>query len=345
MMSEKNVPPLFLAISLLLVGNAQAHGQFQECIGAYDLMLPGRVEFALFPEAYLVEKKHTNEAVFSNGYVATDVRFFPGNYVGVMAAPKVEALQSLRSKLAARMEKHKQRLKDEGDEDIALAQTFYNLQRPNSFSIKGVSVIHHYEWIKGNIYYFGFERGKLDENIAELKEFLHDFHVRAVFDVPNADRICMPYADVKMPLDAERNLSVAMMVVDHPEIEILFQDTLQRVTKYSEKLYSAEHQLTYYWERRNHRGDSKVNYDWPKFENISIDGMTGKSTAVTLSRTGGSKDRGYAAYANSERDGVRRELMLIVTRNSSRALGKPMSTDEFDKLAESIAKSIRRRVQ
>jgi hypothetical protein len=112
------------------------------------------------------------------------------------------------------------------------------------------------------------------------------------------------------------------------------------------KKFTADHDNEFFWGGR-YQDFSKGHLLWFEPHSVKLNGVKGVSTFMELTRQDGKIDYGYfAASRGNRKTADSSDLKMYVIRDSKNAISKgikPMDKDEFIKLAETIAASVKQR--
>ena len=352
-----------------------------ECVGRVQMDLPDRVEFAL---GFSLKQTGKKEAPgiryfeFENGDVTGEADYrINDTLIDVSRDGNIDDF--LRYKQNFIKQRQEDRKKKKGLLALPPVMTkAHKTELPNSFAWSW-----HNDHIQGHLFranrvFVGRVLDYKEEHAVFPEErfryFLTNFSPRAIFELPSQQGICFPYGFIRDDGTKLRYVSVAMRLLDHPDVEIVFLDT------YARKV--SPHRLPEYKGSRDHAEDSWSSYEIGEsneltinhYHDVDLGGFTGKYATATIARpldpAGTTRDRenqeqysirveremaegkylldyGYMAYYKGDPDKPGEpDLKLSVIRTASRALkaGKtPVTQEELYAIAKKIAASIKRR--
>ncbi len=314
-----------------------------ECIGRYQISLPGDVEVAL------AQTKAFPPASSRNPYVFDDGKSAP--HSGMTYAGGVFVTPLVTSDEVRRIVKENQDVTDKAkrgyikDGDRATAESLGRLPltMKDAYAWRAGNEIDLY-LLRGNRL-FHWNGGNFEEyetNYARMIKLIDGLRLRALFEIPEESGMCIPYAFIPDDGKAWQKAGVTMRLKDHPDVEIFFEEEPPS-TDPREKM-TAKDELEFFW-GRNYGAAKEVQLNWPPYRSVKLDSRDGESTFVDIIRKDGSRDFGYAAYVKGDPKAANEtpNLMLFVIRTAARAKDKPVSERELKDLAKKIAASIKRR--
>jgi hypothetical protein len=317
-----------------------------ECVGRYQLNIPGEVEVALTTEEGFLTTDLAVHIGFKNGLAAPYSRFIYRGEIDISTTMKSEEVALLQKKIDAKVNTLKKYYIENYREDVAQSIKPITLASPTAFSWQAGVVVHQYIYQDNRI--FGFIAGEQDSLIENLKLshlIVDNLHPRPLFVLPKGEGICIPYGFISDDGKPARHVAVTMRLIDHPDVEIFFEDqTAPRPYKTGADLPDAKHLNFLFW-KQEARHTKGIEVLFPGYRNIELDGQTGSASFVEITRSDGSKDYGYAAVVSGDYTAKTDtpQLMLYAIRTASRTKGTPVSKNELKDMAEKIAASIKRR--
>jgi hypothetical protein len=310
-----------------------------ECVGRYQLNVPGDVEVALRSLASFTDPNVVLKYRFEDGTGAPYSRGFSVSHV-----VDSRAFESLKIETQKKRQQRKKNLLAEGDLENADAMRPYDAGEPNTFvwlAKSGATIFIQHE---GRI--FNLSGG--NENATGLQftqSTLATFHPPPLYDLPPSPGLCIPYGFIADDDREPHDIGVTMRLKDHPDVEIFFQDQTAR-PPYKTGAHQADskHLNFGFWEDEVH-GEKEINVLFPGYHGVHLDGREGTASFVEITHTDGSKDYGYAAVVAGDYQATADtpRLMLYVIRTAARAKGAPVSKHDLKEIAEKIAASVKRR--
>ena len=189
----------------------------------------------------------------------------------------------------------------------------------------------------------------LDRSRAVISAFAKSISPRPLFDSPPKVGVCLPYTFISDDGDVSRSIGVTYRLQDHPDVTIWLEDSSasspmpdQDATK-----FTAEYRTEFFW-GQDYQSRKAYRSLWPGTRQVQLDGRKGVASLVELKRDDDTIDYGYLAVArgdpNAKQDTP--DLMLYVIRDAKNAVAKgkqPIDKDDFVKMAQTIAASVRHR--
>ena len=368
---------MFLTIVCLmpfLVSAETPPGWKTECVGYYQLALPGEVEVALTnPDASESWGTTGADYHFTDGSRAVDSRLYIGNIGDLLLVSSLQppdAFNRVKRKAEIGTEKYKKKLIAGGRSDAVKRIRPYPVSMPNTFGwlydgsggdiysrnySSGGADIHMQRG--GRIYFYGFQlpgSPKKESGALLVDQFIKRFRTRDLFEIPPETGLCIPYGFIATDDGKKgRSIAITFRLKAHPDVDIFFSDIRAKIPyKIDDKTLHDEtkKEIEDFWsDSSNIRDYKQVVLDQPKFRVIELAGQPGYATLGTITRLYDDTDFGYVAYAQGNYDAEKKEkntqnLMLYVIRTAAHTRGTPMSKKELLKLAEQIAASVKRRV-
>lgn len=321
-----------------------------ECIGYYQLALPGEVEFAVVPPEF-----------FTAAYDGGPYRYEDGVHAGFDYLPmwvtrpmSREDFAQLRVRMLQVMENERQRLHDEAAQfrgldlreknyEHARALKEFNLGTPDTFATQSIRGAVSYTYRGGRVYRIYAKPDVMAQEIQRI-------HARAPYEIPTPPGACFPYSFLADAEGQRPSIRASMRLREHPEVEIHFEDVRARDWR---KDYSKAVNLTSaqahrsFWSgdyAQRHQGVTLKGL-FP-YRKVLLDGREGVATFGEIKRNDGSIDYGYLAIVKGDFETTEDvpDLLLYVIRTAALAGGKtPVTEDELKDMAEAIAASIKRR--
>jgi hypothetical protein len=190
-----------------------------------------------------------------------------------------------------------------------------------------------------------------EKNNEELIEFINTSKSRKIYAIPDEEGICIPYAFIKSDRNQRRSISASYRMKSHPDIIITFKDSGSNILrKKDDHTKDVKYELNDFWSQYQGPGDTTtVRSIWkiPSTHSITLAGRSGLASFVVAVRPDGTMDYGYLAIANSGVGEPKNTLQLLIIQTSAHAQAAgitPLDKENFLRLAEMIAKSIRPRL-
>lgn len=308
-----------------------------ECIGRYQITLPSEVEIALIK--LNKNKDGTSGELFNDGQVASfaHLDYYGDLYVSAQVA-EIEYGQ-YKQVLELRNKKSKQEYLNSSDEK---KQNWGKQMKPmtyNTSSLFGWDIEDRYPglyfYLENRIFIYQPSHGNNALRKKQFNSVLNDLRPRPLYFLPKQPGVCIPYGFIADDGTAPRNIAVAMRLIDHPDVEIFFQDGAP----------SKEPKMAITLFLGGYVNDEKgINVDFRGYRSITMGEQKGKALFVTIERMDDTIDYGYIAYVKGDVSAATDTpaQMLFVIRTASRAKGTPVSKDELKEMTEKIMSSIKR---
>ncbi len=343
-----------------------------ECIGHYQLSLPGEVEVALTTMRKLYKPNDTPDAhLYADGESAPYTDFNGMEITAEVPPSEFEALKRLAiadnvKGKEALFQKAKS-IDDREERQRALSEAMQSkplaLKDGNKFGwafSKGGFEL--YQFHNGHIFYHeispwrkptpeeeiarGTAARLIDRSFgqAQLDTLLNTFQARKLYELPSTQGTCVPYGF--MPDDGKnhRKVVVMMRLKEHPDVEIYFEDDTAPVLDPKNPGLSPRGEISYFLARRNMWRIKEVHLGFPAYREVKLDGREGEYAFAEIRRPDNSKDYGYVAYVKGDGGAAvdTPNLMLYVIRTAALAKGTPVSAKELKDIAQKIAASVKR---
>lgn len=329
-----------------------------ECVGRYQVTLPGKVEVAAISVDDIIHGEI--------GYIDSRI-LYRATFSDHSTAPFSSATRATRTIAPSDAENFSsrfKRLRDASDNQPFFIPTanrrwvelpLYN-NKANAIWVTPYGYLA-YVYINNRFYLFEYsdydakptsDEAGFSAILGVLQDKLKSFHPRALYEIPTQPGVCSPYVFFLDDGNKTRNVGVTMRLIDHPDVEIFFQDSSYPFG-YEVKTNNPETQLNAFWDNVGRIRDSikYIDMDWHRYRDVNIAGIHGKGTFVTITNKDESKDYGYCAYAIStpEINVMADNKRVYVIRTAARAKAKgiePVSKDDIKAIAESVMASIKR---
>lgn len=343
-----------------------------ECIGRYQISVPGEVEVALTTMRKLYKPNDTPPPyyVYSDGTTASHTRF---NGMQVTVEVPFSEFKAFKKFAISRYEKYREDLiKEANSEDIdslrekALKQAAHSkpmkFNANNMFGWEFLGGMDLYQFYDGHIFFYEnsaqrpltveeknaptafpveFERSIAQ---ADLDSFIRAFHPRKLFEPPKGQGLCIPYAFIADDGKKWREVGVTMRLKDHPDVEIFLLDKSPLPSDPSGPNRNAKEEIAFFWKWMNRSKTKEVRLGFPSFRTVKMDSREGAYSFAEILRPDGNVDFGYVAYVKGDPDAATDtpNLMLYVIRTAANAKGKPVSKGDLKDIAQKIAASVKR---
>jgi len=351
-----------------------------ECVGRVQMDLPDRVEFALGFDLKQTKKKEGAGArgYFKNGDGTGEIGYSI-NEASISVSREGNNSDFLRHKQSFIKERQEDQKKKNGllDPPPVISNT-RKIELPNAFAWSWPNYVDAHLFRADRVFIVRVSKYKEEAAFSEarLQYFLANFSPRAIFELPTQQGICFPYGFIKDDGGKPHYVSVAMRLLDHPDVEIVFQETNadkespDRLSEYKGSRGHVQNFWSFYKPSQGNKLDGTINH----YHDVDLGGFTGIYATATIARpidpadTTGYRenqeqystrvkremaegkyplDYGYMAYYKGDPNKPGEpDLKLSVIRTASRAtkVGKtPVTQEELYGMAKKIAASIKRR--
>ena len=307
-----------------------------ECVGRYELALPGSVEVAV----------STRESL--HGGVKDPIRFGDGQH-----APHSRFIYDGGFSITDDV------TRDAYDEYVAPFKKLpadANSRDSNGFGSYPIGLAGAAGWIgkkllgfvvykSGRIYsYTDTGNPDLTEAKQHFSKISGNFSSRALYEIPTGPGVCLPYAFVAdNDQDSNRQVGVTFRLIDHPDVTVFLLDAKAQAT--NPKLTSRQ-KNEFVWGYDYGIGKQIKLHGVMPYHSVMLDGREGVATSATITRDSGATDFGYLATVQGDPNASSDtpDLLLLVERTAANAKGKtPMSAEEIDEIGKAISASIKRR--
>jgi hypothetical protein len=349
----KSTLGLFITVAIFLPipGYPELHSSDEvnnwktECVGRYQISVPGEAENALKNPKFFTRKRPKgididfdyNEFIFSDKSRALFSRLITeGGEFSVTPILKKDEIAKMKIEFNNRTQKRIAQLRKEGDKDAASSIHVLNTNLHDGYmrvSRTGATIYLQYE---DRI----FNQSGGIENLSGkyfAQSFLEHFHPRTLYSLPNQPGICIPYGFIADDGTAPRDIGVTMRLIDHPDVEIFFRDTAGYLS--GGTLHKPKEEIEYFWTIMYQKYTKLTEADFWGYRSIKMGGQSGKGMFVTIHRYDDSIDYGYIAVVSDNANLP--SQMLYVIRTAARAKGKPVSKEELKDIAEKIMASVK----
>ena len=308
-----------------------------ECVGRYQVSLPGEVEVALSSSKHLFgynpdtrfRFKDNSVADFSAGYTV---------YPKMDISESLVFMNSIKKVFDKNIAERYQKKQAVMDERYTYWMSFSDDENKSDFASVEPGSYSLFIYRDGRYFFFGSSFDKSDnsakdteKSVAEVNADINAFRPRPLYTLQNQPGVCIPYGFIADDGTAPRNIGVTMRLIDHPEVEVFFQDgATERDPKVAISLFFDGYV----------NGEKGIHADFWGYRSITMASQKGKALFVTIERTDDTKDYGYVAYVEGGHDTSSK--MLYVIRTASRVKGEPVSKGELKDIAEKIMASVKR---
>ena len=331
-----------------------------ECVGRFQIGFPNDVDIAThIIKAVKTEGDHRKYMRFSDASIASYAGF---SFDGVVFVSSATSLADLDKFKESNIHPESKNV------SVDIFKNGFKSSWPNGADT--------YFYRAGRIY--GFENnGPRNETLykSNREYFLANFSPRATYAIPAQQGICIPYGFIKDDGNKPRHISVHIRLIDHPDVEIIFQDanaggeSSNRSTEYKGSRGHVQNFWSFYEPSQGNKLDGTINH----YHDVDLGGYKGVYATATIARpidqqnTSSNEmqaqystrvkgemaagkyplDYGYMAYYKGDpsKPGDP-DLMLSVIRTASRAVAvgkEPVTQEELYAMAKKIAASIKRR--
>jgi hypothetical protein len=347
---------LFAAVALLL--SAGCHAQTPsavappdwktECVGRYQVSVPGEVEVALDSYKHLFDENDPNQYRFGDDTIA-HYSHHDTVYPLMDSNEAIEFMHTIKKNFDKNVAERYQEAQITIDTKSAYWMSFADDVNKKDFAwVEGASY-SLFIYRDGHFFNFGDNLEKSDNpakdterSIAAMRSTIKSFHPRALFELPKSPGVCFPYGFIADDGKASRDIAVTMRLKDHPDVEVFFQDKSGYLS--GGTLHEPKDDIEYFWTMMYRDFAKLLEADFQGYHPVKMGGQDGTALFVTITRKDGSKDFGYAAIVKGDPKAATDtpSQMLYVIRTAARAKGKPVSRDELKDMARQIAASIKR---
>ena len=173
--------------------------------------------------------------------------------------------------------------------------------------------------------------------------------IRPFAEVPKAVGVCFPYVFISDDDRQVRNVGVTYRLQDHPDVTIWLEDSSADAPTADQdsSKFTADYRTDFFW-GQNYQNRKAWKWLSKRTTGNLMDGRKGVASLVELKRDDDTIDYGYLAVVrgdpNAKQDTP--DLQLYVIRDAKNAIAKgkqPIDKEEFIKMAQTIAASVKRR--
>lgn len=345
-----------------------------ECIGNFQISVPGDVELALLHYHDRDKKYNFRTKMLQRVFYATTTY---GGGIGVYYEDEEEFYLKTRQAEVDRLEKYR----SDNKGNPKAGKFSYSFPDETSFLAKHGNSDRMK--IKASSYYSGrrytYETLDRRDEVSVTKDydnFAKNFRPRALYEIPNEKGVCIPYGFIKSDTPQDRVISSAMRLKDHPDVTVLLMDkSASRGGFVRKENPTAIEEIRYIWEWGfNWRTEKLQATGFPRFPLVRIAGYKGRSSFVEITRPNPATydpddvctknsyyaeeqilakcpplpvDYGYVAYVQGDpnaKEDTPSLLLYVLQESKYGPDGKPsIGRDELHTMADTIAASIKRR--
>jgi len=318
-------------------------GYSADCVGRFQLSLPGPVEIALTKRTSLLSESGANNIAFADGSIASQASFALERKIDISSDISQDGFEKLRRDSQVYAEKLKKDLYSRGKKEIADSIQFYEVGVPEAFawsSVAGVDIFFK----KDDYIYRHNRRGTASVQQAgrEAKEIFESMRFRKQNEIPLDTGLCFPYSFLKTDEDSVYTANVVMRLISHPDVQVTFKDMASLEPAQGRVILDQKSNIKFFLERESVEYFTEIRYEWVPGQ-FSIAGLPGRAAFAKVRRSGEQDDFIFianvvGAVANST---SKRVLMLYISRNAARANPTPISESKFREISIAIAKSVK----
>ena len=318
-----------------------------ECIGRYQIDVPGEVEIALSSAKHLFRPEPDTRFRFNDDSIAS----FTSGYT---VYPKMDLKESL-----VFMNNIRNMFDKNIAENYKESHTIMDKQYSRWMTFNGNLNNRDFAWVEPGSYsffiyrderyfFFGnsFEKSDkpikdTEKSVAEISSIINIFRPRLLYETPKQTGVCIPYGFIADDGTAPRNIAVTMRLIDHPDVEIFFQDSSYQL---SPGEHSDSKQEILLFLDQYARKQKYVDTGFWGTHSTQMSGQKGRGNFFTIARKDDTIDYGYIVSVKGDftaRTDTPAQMFYVI-RTASRAKGAPVSKDELKDIAEKIVASIKR---
>ena len=331
-----------------------------ECVGRMQLSLPDDADMSAYSFDRMEEryKQGSNRSYFTfpDGQDAEYTRL-DYSVVAVVSHPltplQIEVLLTNARTNAARAKAYTISKKKGADANALVFEEFS--VAPLVGQAHRVNTTFEASFMLGNHVLLTRSSGRGD-NAAWIKDEHKPFDMlvkgiapRAFGLLPKAPGVCMPYAFFQDDGLQSRAIAVTYRLKEHPDVTILLDDksAVEAPSGQDPSKFTPEYKTEFFWRQQYQDPVSGRNLANGTGE-IKFNNRKGIATFLELTRKDKTIDYGYSVVANGDPNAKEDtpDLMMYVIRDAKNAIAKgkePIGKDEFLKLAQTIAASVKHR--
>jgi hypothetical protein len=347
---------LIAAMPTGCVANQPVLSWSRDCVGRMELQLPSEGDFAAYSFKNFraqVDARYPGipQAEFADGEIAghSALSWYDGSVYVSHALTKAQ-LDTLRDDaMRIRTEVDKRATRDTGIQ-LPSTRALTSSSQPKAESvvwgIKGYGALVRFDphmllWESA---------GDLGASADSFRAVNGQLATRAMFSVPSASGICLPYAFVADAGDTSRDVRMTYRPKVNPDIQIMIKDAGAAVHEPGVRTRNNEPKpaTVSFWSQLLTQAKEVKPLWTPTTRSVKLAGYTGVASFVQLTRADNTVDYGYLAVVRGDPKAKEDtpDLMLYVVQDSKQAKVKdkePISKDAFIAMAEGVAASVRRR--
>lgn len=347
------------AIMLMLspaISNADVPNNWKtECIGRYQVSVPGEVEVALDSYKHLFDDSNYSQYRFSDDATAPFSHHHTV-YPQMDTRESLEFMSTIKRKFDKNISERHQETGSVMVKKYAYWMSFSDVVSNRDFAWVEPGSYSLFIYRDGHYFNFGtsFEKTNnpakdTQKSIAAIASIINSFHPRTLYSLPKQPGVCIPYGFIADDGTTSRNIAVTMRLIDHPDVEVGFQDStdmepIEQDGKYTGAYLDPKHAINRFFSSSGiTNADEEVEANFSGYHSIQMSGRQGGAVFVTIKREDGSKDYGYVAaiQGDATTKPATPSQILYVIRTASRAKSKPISKDELKEMAKQIIASVK----
>lgn len=364
--SKKQLITIMFAVFYFSSHNARADARVQDwqsdCVGLLQIQLPGAAETAAHPLKTILSdmiiESSQPETYFTDGqkdgYASFDV---PGRTLIGHPASMIEIkmlLERMRLSRAAALQRHKRNpFDDHGNRrhfskiDVTKNNTF-GWKVDDSYSVVTFIGSIPVLWEGKDLEFKNIIKNKNQQNPFQQ---LLQAEPRSFGIIPTKNGLCLPYIFLPAAQHHRYFVAATYRLKSHPDVTVWLQHNYAATIEGNQedrfRKPSTEHDNEFFWTLAYQSPDKyRSLWHWPYLQNVKLAGINGKSSFMELTREGGTIDYGYFASARTDETQKNdwTNVQIFVIRNAKNAITKdlqPIDKDEFLKMAQAIATSIK----
>lgn len=346
-----------LVVGFATVGSAIASdvlkGWRTECVGRYQVSLPGDVEIALANRNDFVSNIRDIQNRFNDGVLASSSEISVNGTIYVNQLKHAGDLSAIRKEVDTGMKNLiKQFLAQSTEIDHGLQRISGLPDDIFGWMATGQTEQEVELFLGGTDYAYRYMNVG-EKVLPQGMRFIKSFRPRTLFELPKEPGVCFPYGFIADDGKPTRHVAVTMRLREHPDVLIFFEDMAEGNVRRSA---AAEHfgfgqesvetlemaKLKNLWEKEA-KPTKRFYLQDPGYHAAYLGGYKGTGSFVEITRLDGGTDYGYAAVIIGQNVSVPR-LMVYVIRTAVWAKDAPMSKDDLKEIAIKIVASVKRRV-
>ncbi len=190
------------------------------------------------------------------------------------------------------------------------------------------------------------------EQSRHFRTIIEGLSPREPHTLTSTPGICVPYAFIQDDGKARRHIATTYRLREHPDVTVMLKDVsaVEVDPKANPKVYDPEAISDSFWARYDNTYRKSLRGVWSDpYKRTTMAESKGVESFVKIVREDGAVDYGYLVVARGDPAAKQDtpDLMLYVIQDSKNAKTKgvaPVGKDAFLELAQTIAKSVKRRV-